>query len=186
MFILIPATRYTATVEGSIIKLVTCEKCGQTYSYRMSRIVSGSEKVLFSSSRGPENALKKARANLAKALETEHDDVPCTACKWHQPSHVAYVRSQSYPQLKSLAGAFFIFAGLALGLILFLLALIILVDPGHEVPKAPSILQFALIVLVIASPGLLLRGFRSLLLLNYRPNRSTPATATRTVATFGP
>jgi DNA-directed RNA polymerase subunit M/transcription elongation factor TFIIS len=170
MFILIPSTQYAATVEGSIIKDVTCEKCGHTYSYRMSRIVSGSEKVLFSSSRGSEKALKKARANLAKALETEHDDVPCPACKWHQSSHVAYVRSQSYPQLKTLAGAFFIFAGLALGLILFFFALFLLLLPDHEVPKASSILQFALIVLAIASPGLLLRGFRSLLLLSYRPN----------------
>jgi hypothetical protein len=170
MLIPIPSTRYTATVEGSVNKDVTCEKCGQTYSYPMSRIVDGSEKVLFSSSRGPEKALNKARANLAKALETEHDNVPCPACKWHQSSHVAYVRSQSYPQLKSLAGAFFIFAGLALGLILFFSALFIVVLPDHELPKASSILQFALIVLAIASPGILLRGVRSLLLLSYRPN----------------
>jgi hypothetical protein len=171
MFILIPSTKYAATVEGSVIKDVTCEKCGQTYSYSMSRIVTGIEKVLFSSSQGPEKALKKARANLAKALETEHDDVPCPACAWHQSSHVAFARSQSYPQLKALAEAFFIFARLALGLILFFLALVILVDWDHAVPKASSILQFTLMVLAIASPGLLLRGFRSLLLLNYRPNR---------------
>jgi hypothetical protein len=171
MLDLIPSTQYAATVEGSVIKDVTCERCGHTYSYRMSRIVSGYEKVLFCSSRGPEKALKKARTKLAKALETEHDDVPCPECKWHQPAHIAYVRSQSYPQLKNLAGAFFVFAGLALGLILFLVALTILLDRGHEVPKAFSILQFALIVLAIASPGLLLRGFRSLLLLNYRPNQ---------------
>jgi hypothetical protein len=81
----------------------------------MYRLVSGFEKVFFSSSRGPEKALKNARANLAKALETEHDDVPCPACRWHQSPHVAYVRSQSYSQLKNLAGAFFIFANLAMG-----------------------------------------------------------------------
>jgi hypothetical protein len=170
MFIHIPSTQYAATVEGSVIKDVTCERCGHTYSYRMSRIVSGSENVLFSSSRGPEKALKKARANLAKALETEHDDVPCPACKWHQPAHVAYVRSQSYPQLKNLAEAFFIFAGLAVGVMLFFSALFILVDKNHELPKASSILICALVVLAIASPGLLLRGFRSLLVLTYRPN----------------
>ena len=170
-FIHLPSTLYTATAEGSVIKDVTCERCGQTYSYEMSRIVNGFEKVLFSSSRGPEKALNKARANLAKALETEHDDVPCPECGWHQAVHVAFVRSRSYPELKNLAGAFFIFAGLALGLILFLFALFILVLPRHEMPKASSILQFALIVLAIASPGLLLRGIRSLLSLNYRPNR---------------
>jgi len=171
MLDLIPSTQYAATVEGSVIKDVACERCGHTYSYRMFRIVSGYEKVLFSSSRGPEKALRKAQANLAKALETAHDDVPCPACQWHQPAHVSYVRSQSYPQLKNLAGAFFVFAGLALGLILFLLALFVPLDRGHEVPKASSILQFALIVLAIASPGFLLRGFRRLLLLNYRPNQ---------------
>lgn len=171
MFVLIPTTEYAATVEGSVTKDVTCENCGHSYSYPMSRIVSAIEKVLFSSSRGSEKALKKARANLVKALETEHDDVPCPACKWHQSSHIAFVRSQSYSELKNLAGAFFIFAGLALGLILFFSTLFILVDEGHELPKASSILTFALIVLAIASPGLLLRGLRSLLLLSYRPNR---------------
>jgi hypothetical protein len=170
MFILIPSTEYAATLEGSVTKDVTCEHCGHTYSYSMSRIVSGSEKVLFSSSRGSEKALKKARANLAKALETEHDDVPCPACMWHQSSHVAYARSRLYPELKNLAGAFFIFAGLVLGVILFIFALCILVDEGHELPKASSILTFTLIVLAIAAPGLVLRGFRSLLVLNYRPN----------------
>ena len=150
-----------------MIKDVTCENCGHTYSYPMSRVVSGFETVMFSSARWPERALKKARANLAKALETEHDDVRCPACQWHQSSHVASVRSQSYPELKKLAGAFFVFAGLALGLILVFFALCILVD---ELPKASSILQLALIVVAIASPGLLLRGIRSLLALNYRPN----------------
>ena len=170
MIIFIPATRYTATVKGSAVKDVTCERCGHTYSYPMSRIVTGSEQVLFSSSRGHEKALKTARANLAKALEAEHDDVPCPACQWHQSSHVAFVRSQLYPQLKSFAGAFFIFAGLAVGLIVFFSALFLLVLPDPELPKATSIVVSALVVLAIASPGLLLRGFRSLLLLNYRPN----------------
>jgi hypothetical protein len=170
MIILIPTTQYTATVEGSIIKDVTCENCGETYSYSMSRIVCGLEKGFFSSSRGPEKAMKKARANLAKALEIEHDNVPCPECKWHQSSHIAFVRSQSYQELKNLAGMFFLFASLALGAILFFFALFILVEKNHELPKAYSVLQFALIVLAIASPGLLLRGFRSLLQMNYRPN----------------
>ncbi len=152
MLIFIPATLYSATVEGSVIKDVTCEKCGQTYSYPMSRIVNGSEKVLFSSSRGSEKALKKAQANLAEVLETEHDNVPCPACKWHQSSHVAFVRSQSFPQMMQLAGVFFIFAGLALGVVLFVFSLCILVIPRREVPKASSVLEFALFVLAIASP----------------------------------
>jgi hypothetical protein len=172
VFFHIPSTQYAATVEGSVVKDVTCERCGHAYSYPMFRIVTGIEKVPFSSSRGPEKALKKARANLAKALETEHNDVPCPECKWHQPLHIAYVRSQSYPELKNLAGAFFVFAGFAVAFILVIFALCMLVV--REVPKVSSILQFALILvvmpLVIASPGLLLRGFRSLLALNYRPN----------------
>jgi hypothetical protein len=171
MFIHIPSTLYTATAEGSVIKDVTCERCGQTYSYRMSRIVKGFHKVPFSSSRGPEKALTKARANLAKALETEHDDVPCSECGWHQPAHIASVRSRLYPELKNLAGAFFFLASLALGVILFFVALSILVLPDHELPKPSSMLQFALIVLAIASPGLLLLWLRRLLALNYRPNR---------------
>jgi hypothetical protein len=166
----IPATHYTATVEGSVVKDVTCERCGHPYSYTMSRIVSGTEKVLFSSSRGDEKALKKAQANLARALEVEHDDVPCPMCQWHQSSHVAFVRSQSYPQLKSLAGAFFIFASLVLGIIVFVFALAVRVIPGQGLPKVSSILQCVLFVLAIASPGLLIRGLRSLILLHSRSN----------------
>jgi hypothetical protein len=169
MFIHIPTTTYFATAAGSVVKDVTCENCGHTYSYPMSRGVVGEERVFFSSARGPERAQKKAQDNLAKALETEHDDVPCPECQWHQAAHIAFVRSQSYPELKNLAGAFFIFASYAIGLVLFLFALFILLPP-HELPKASSILQFALMVLAVASPGILLRGLRSLLALNYRPN----------------
>jgi hypothetical protein len=170
MFIHPPSTTYVATVEGSVDKDVTCERCGHTYSYRMVRIVSAFEKVLFFSSRGDEKALKKARASLARALEAEHDDVPCPACQWHQSSHVAFVCSRSYPQLRSLAGAFFIFAALVLGIIIFVFALGVLLIPGRGLPQVRSILQCAILVLAVASPGLLLRGLRSLLLLNYRPN----------------
>jgi hypothetical protein len=167
-FFHIPTTQYSETVEGSVVKDVTCENCGHTYSYPMFRIVTGCETVMFSSARGPERALKKARANLVKALETEHDDVPCPECRWHQSAHVAFVRSQSYPQLKSLAAFFFVLAGIPLVffLVAFGLALLVL----HELPNASAILEVALIVLAIASPGLLLRGIRSLLALNYRPN----------------
>jgi len=164
----IPTTQYSETVEGSVVKDVTCENCGHTYSYPMFRIVSGCETVMFSSAQGPERALKKARANLAKALETEHNDVPCPACQWHQTSHVAFVRSQSYPQLKQLAGMFFILAGIPLVFFLVAFGLGILVL--HELPNASAILEVALIVLAIASPGLLLLGIRRLLALRYRPN----------------
>jgi hypothetical protein len=166
-FFHIPTTTYSETVEGSVSKDVTCENCGHTYSYLMFRIVTGFERVMFSSARGPERALKNARANLAKALETEHDDVPCPECRWHQSAHVAFVRSQSYPELKNLAGAFFVFAGFALVIILVIFALCTLVG---GLPEASSILQAALLILAIASPGLLLCGLRSLLALRYRPN----------------
>jgi len=164
----IPTTTYSDTVDGSVIKDVTCENCGHTYSYPMYRIVTGCETVMFSSARGPERALKKARANLAKALATEHDDVPCPACQWHQSAHVAFVRSQSYPQLKSLAGAFFVLACIPLVFFLVVFALGILLL--RELPRASAILEVAIIVLAIASPGLLLRGIRSLLALRFRPN----------------
>jgi hypothetical protein len=172
MFIHIPSTLYTATAEGSVVKDVMCERCGHTYSYQMSRLVTGFHKVPFSSSRGPEKALTKARANLAKALETEHDDVPCPECRWHQPAHVASARSRLYPELNNLAGAFFFLASLALGVILFFIALGVLILPDHELPPASSMLVFAFFVLVIASPGILLRGVRRLLALTYRPNHS--------------
>ena len=68
------------------------------------------------------------------------------------------------------AGAFFVLAGLPL--VFFLVALAGGILLLHELPDASWFLQVALIVLAIASPGLLLRGLRSLLARNYRPNRS--------------
>jgi ribosomal protein S27AE len=171
IFIPLPSTLYTATAEGSVRKDVACERCGHTYPYHMSRIATGFHKVLFSSPQGPEKALAKARANLVKALETEHDEVPCPECGWHQAAHLAFARSRMYPELKKLAGAFLFLAKLALGVILFIIALGLVVLPDHALPKVSSLLQFALIVLAIASPGLILLGLRNLLALNYRPNR---------------
>lgn len=166
-FFHVPTTQYSETVEGSVTKDVTCENCGHNYSYPMFRIVTGCETVMFSSARGPARALKKARAKLAKALETEHDDVPCPACQWHQSAHVACVRSQMYPQLKSLAAAFFVLAAIPLVFFLVALAGMILLN---KLPDAFWFLQVGLLVLAVASPGLLLHGIRSLLALTYRPN----------------
>ncbi|HEY1380780.1 MAG TPA: hypothetical protein VGF55_28520 [Gemmataceae bacterium] len=169
-FIHVPTTLFTATAEGAVTKDVTCEMCGHAYSYRLSRRVAGSHKAHFIMSRGQEKALTKARANLAGALETEHDDVPCPECGWHQPAHVASVRSRMYPDLRTLAAGFFVLARLAFGLVLFLLTLFVLL-PDHKLPKASSMAVFALFAPAVASPGFLLLGLRRLLALNYRPNR---------------
>jgi hypothetical protein len=143
MFIHVPMTRYTATAEGAVVKDVTCERRGHTYAYPMARVVTGSHKVPFSSSRGPEKAAANARANLAWALDAEHDDVPCPECRWHQPAQVASVRGRLYPDLRSLAGAFFYLASLAFGAIVFFIVVGILVMPDHELPRPYALLQFS-------------------------------------------
>jgi hypothetical protein len=170
MFIFFAYSTYSATVQGSTVKSVKCESCGESYSYPMSRVASGSDLALFSSSKSHERSLKQAQGNLAKALETDHDDIPCPACGWHQTVHVDSVRRRSYPDLKNLAGAFFIFANLALGVIIFFWLLFMLVS-GPTLPKASSVLTCAAVVLSIATPGFVLRGLRSLLVRTYRPNR---------------
>ena len=131
-------------------------------------VASGIHSDIFSSSSGPAKATINARANLGTMLEKEHDDVPCPECNWHQTQHIAFVRSQSQAQLKSLAGAFFIIAGLALGLIVLFFVLSYVVGVG--LPTTNNVLYCSIAVLVIASPGILLRGLRSLLLLRYNPN----------------
>src|SRR5262245_30716849 len=169
MFIFIPSsTTYTATVSGSVAKGVTCESCGESYTYLLSRTVTGSDSAFFFASRAQENALKKARAKLAKALETEHDDIPCPACRWHQSRNVAHVHGNSYAGMKNLAGAFFIIAGIVLGVMLGILGFTVLGN-NPQWPSGSTVLECAVAVLVIAAPGLFLRGLRSLLLLTYRP-----------------
>src|SRR5262245_16371695 len=170
MFIFIPSsTTYTATVSGSVAKGVTCESCGESYTYLLSRTVTGSDSAFFFASRAQENALRKARAKLAKALETEQDEVPCPARRWTQARQGAHVHGNSYAGMKNLAGAFFILAGVVLGVMLGILGFAVLGN-NPQWPSGSTIFECTVAVLVIATPGLLLRGLRSLLLLTYRPN----------------
>ena len=173
MFIVIPSTEYSATVEGEVHKQVTCERCAHDYSYPMSRIAGGIQRGMFSSSSGPAKALINARENLSKVLKTEHDDMPCPECDWHQSHHMAFIRKQSYSQLKNLAGAFFIFAGLALGLSVPLC--ISIGALGKLLQAVEVFLVCSILVLAIASPGILLAGLRYFLLLKYNPNAADPA-----------
>lgn len=168
MLIIIPSTKYTATVQGHVEKFVLCERCTYIYTYTMHRIASGTHSTIFSSSSGPDKAAEKAWANLNHVLENDHDNVPCPRCQWHQSAHIAAVRSRSYEQLKNLAGAFFIFAGIIFAL--FTTVQVLMCLTLREPPTLNFILYCALAIFIVASPGLLLRGLRSLILLKYNPN----------------
>jgi hypothetical protein len=163
------STVYTATVQGSVVRAETCESCGETFSYLLSRGGSGSDTAFVFASEARKRASEKAQADLANKLENDHDDVPCPACGWHQVRAVTHVRSNSYPGMKNLAAAFFILSGIILGIMLGILGFI-LAGENPEWPSGSTVLECTAAVLIIAAPGLLLRGIRTVLLLAYRPN----------------
>lgn len=77
------STIYTATVTGSRLKDLECEKCGQTCYYLLTRAASGSrEDSLFTSEYDArKGAQEDALAALNWALDHDHDLVPCPTCR---------------------------------------------------------------------------------------------------------
>jgi hypothetical protein len=106
---------YTATVQGSAIKLVQCEQCQQEYLYQMTRSAFGeSRSVLFLNMEGAKDrAANKAQELLRQKLEKTCDPVPCPACGWYQQNMVARARYLRYKWMSTLA-----IAMLPIGLIL--------------------------------------------------------------------
>ena len=173
-FIHIPTKSYTSHVQGETEKEIICEACGEEYSYTLCRNATGTDSAVFLFSRAERRALEKAQASLQHKLDTEHDDVPCPACGQHQAVMIAQVRKRSYSGLKNLGGGFLILASLAMGIMLLMLAISVWVQK-QPLPSKSVVEGCAIGVGAFAIPGLILRGIRTLLLFNYNPNISTPA-----------
>src|SRR5207245_954416 len=71
------STVYTATTQGSAARTQSCESCGESYSYLLSRSGSGSDTAFLFASEARKRAYEKARADLETKLTRDHDDVPC-------------------------------------------------------------------------------------------------------------
>jgi hypothetical protein len=79
-------TKYTATLQDSVLKEVRCEGCSTEYVYLMTRegIGSGVSMYLLNEQGASDNATSGARESLASALENDFDPVPCPVCGHYQ------------------------------------------------------------------------------------------------------
>ena len=79
-------TNYTATVDGRVAKLVSCENCQIEYVYTLEReAVGGGTSLYYLDEDG---AQERAGSNAAEALReylaNDFDPVPCPACGHYQ------------------------------------------------------------------------------------------------------
>ena len=93
MFIYV-GNRYRAAVQGTVIKAVTCEKCGAAYQYESVRTASGgAESPYFMDETGAaRRAEDRAVGYLQDLLAKACDPVPCPRCGWLQADMVREVK----------------------------------------------------------------------------------------------
>jgi hypothetical protein len=89
------AREYSATLAGSVLKLVLCENCGVEYVYRLERTAMGSgTSMLFLDNQGARaRAAHQADDRLRALLAHEVEAVPCPDCGWYQRSMIPKARS---------------------------------------------------------------------------------------------
>lgn len=152
---------YTSTVEGSAVKVVICEQCGQDYVYIVTRKATGEgSSVLFldnsgAQRRAQDRAMKTLQAELDKAIEP----VPCVSCGWLQQDMVREARKR-YHRWMTVTGA-----------ILTLVGAIVLVitAANRDMSRLPAVWAAGAVVL---AGGIALLVIRAMMLSNYDANAS--------------
>ena len=77
---------YTATVNGTVLKLVPCENCQTEYVYVLERESTGSTACLYSvlGEEGEKRLVSDQEESVQQYLENDFDPVPCPACGHYQ------------------------------------------------------------------------------------------------------
>jgi len=88
---------FTAALSGSVVRDVTCEKCGCAYHYQLTRRGQGSGTAPYYINQGgaQRRAERGAKKSLEKQLARDTDPVPCPDCGWFQSPMVREIRRRS-------------------------------------------------------------------------------------------
>jgi hypothetical protein len=105
-------TKYTATLNGRVLKLVPCENCSTEYVYVLEREGTGVGTSVYAlnDEGARDNAASAAEESLREHLANDFDPVPCPVCGHYQ----RYMFPKLY-ETKSLWGPVAKFVVLALG-----------------------------------------------------------------------
>jgi hypothetical protein len=116
--------QYKATLSGTVVKRVTCEKCSCAYAYELTRQARGTgTSPYFLDNAGAEHrARTQASKRLRRALEHGIDPVGCPDCGWYQADMATEARRRRLRWivpvaivLLALAGAFALIVGMVWG-----------------------------------------------------------------------
>jgi hypothetical protein len=91
-------TKHTVVASGETMKSVRCEKCGETYYYKMLRQAQGegSSAYFLDESGASDRAARRAAKSLQRKLEVGCEAVACPDCRYFQPHMVALLRRRQY------------------------------------------------------------------------------------------
>jgi Zn ribbon nucleic-acid-binding protein len=110
-------TSYTATMKGSVLKLVACEECDAEYVYTLRRRAKGHgfSPLFFNQAGAQAQALQGAQTALQERLEHEVDEVPCPKCG-HIQKHMFPMARKRYRRWMLVLGVWL--AGVSAAIIL--------------------------------------------------------------------
>jgi hypothetical protein len=96
---------YTASVQGTTIREVLCENCGEKYHYRLSRVAYGYVHAPYDigGSTAKKRAMERAKQRLRRKLDEDVDPVPCPECGWYQWAMVPLLRRSRLRWMRPLA-----------------------------------------------------------------------------------
>src|SRR4051794_28567660 len=112
-------SRFTASVQGSMEKLVRCERCGRYFTYRLTRRVRASAVAPRASLREEAMLLAQQRASKAlhEKLEHEIDLYPCPGCGFYQSDMTLAAKKRWLLGSMAIGGGITIAAGILPGLV---------------------------------------------------------------------
>ncbi|MCL2646647.1 MAG: hypothetical protein FWD61_06525 [Phycisphaerales bacterium] len=121
MFIVYYWRTFTATVPGSVMRPVVCEKCSTEFHYELVRAGTGAGAALYGLGQksAKARAEKAARKNLAKRLSRDVEMVPCPKCRWVNAAAIKAFRKQCYTVWTKIA-VFTLFVAAVVGVIVLL------------------------------------------------------------------
>lgn len=171
MFFHVPTGGHKAFAEGSCLKSVECEVCGERFEYEVHREALGEDSFGWSETARLRNARLNAEKNLVKALAAAAEPIPCPGCGWMQQSMVEAVRGRSYPGLRKMANGF-LMIGVGSIVCIPLAALGAWSVGEMDESKGLEIARAGLILAMITgTAGTVLRAIRGSLVVRYNPNR---------------
>jgi hypothetical protein len=157
---------FTATVTGSVVREIQCERCESAYGYQLSRVAQGTASAPYYIAQGAaqRRAERSAAKRLAKLLEHDEELVPCPGCGHVHTRAVLAARRRSYKPLKS-----FGIGAIALGAAGAILTWIVAInEPSNR--SIEGFVQFGLAMVGVSAFGGLLLLLRPALAKRFDPN----------------